>query len=241
MDKLSYKLPVFEGPLDLLLFLISKNKLNIYDIPVSILVSQYIEHIRLMKDVDMEIASEFLEMAAKLVYIKTVSLLPKHEEADKLAEELTGQLLEYKVCKEIAEKLALMSNGLRSFVRKPLEIEFDKGYKLTHSAEILLPAYLNAAGRGERRLPPPVNAFSGIVKKKIVSVSSKIVFIIRNLWHGKKVEFHTLFSGSKNKSDIVATFLAILELMKAKRINVEGMGNDIKIRINKAGAKLGDK
>jgi len=105
----------------------------------------------------------------------------------------------------------------------------------------LLPAYLNAAGRGERRLPPPVNAFSGIVKKKIVSVSSKIVFIIRNLWHGKKVEFHTLFSGSKNKSDIVATFLAILELMKAKRINVEGMGNDIKIRINKAGAKLGDK
>jgi len=110
MDKLSYKLPVFEGPLDLLLFLISKNKLNIYDIPVSILVSQYIEHIRLMKDVDMEIASEFLEMAAKLVYIKTVSLLPKHEEADKLAEELTGQLLEYKVCKEIAEKLALMSN-----------------------------------------------------------------------------------------------------------------------------------
>lgn len=96
MDKISYKLPVFEGPLDLLLHLISKNKLNIYDIEISSLLDQYMEHIELMKTQDMDVASEFLEMAARLVYIKTISLLPKHEETEELKRELTGQLLEYR-------------------------------------------------------------------------------------------------------------------------------------------------
>ncbi|OJU09552.1 MAG: serine protease [Clostridiales bacterium 43-6] len=241
MDKLSFKLPVFEGPLDLLLYLIQKNKLDIMDIPVSELVSQYIEHINYMKNIDMEIASEFLEMAARLVYIKTVSLLPKHEEAEKLKEELTGQLLEYKLCQEIATKLSGMSGGLDGIVRNPVKIEFDKEYKLVHKPDVLLPAYINAVGRGERRLPPPATAFSAIVKKRIVSISSKIVFVIRTLWHGKKIEFHSLFKGSKSKSDIVATFLAVLELMKAKRITVEQTENNISIKINKAGARVGNK
>ena len=95
MEKLSYKLEKFEGPLDLLLTLITKNKLNIFDIQISELCDQYMEQINRMKDLDMDVASEFLEMAARLVYIKTVSLLPKHEEADALKQELTGQLLEY--------------------------------------------------------------------------------------------------------------------------------------------------
>ena len=93
MEKISYKLPSFEGPLDLLLYLISKNKLNIYDIQISTLLDQYMEHIKAMQEQDMDVASEFLEMAARLVQIKTASLLPKHQEAEEFKEDLTGQLL----------------------------------------------------------------------------------------------------------------------------------------------------
>ena len=80
MEKISYQLGVFEGPLDLLLTLLSKNKVSIYDVSISLLLEQYMEHIRAMQELDMDVASEFLDMAARLVYLKTVALLPKHEE-----------------------------------------------------------------------------------------------------------------------------------------------------------------
>ena len=93
MEQINYKLEVFEGPMDLLLSLISKHKLDIYDIPIMELVEQYTDYVRQMQEADMDVASEFLEMAARLVYIKTVSLLPKSEEAEELKRELTGELL----------------------------------------------------------------------------------------------------------------------------------------------------
>ena len=105
MEKLSYKLEVFEGPMDLLLHLITKHKIDIYDIPIVELVDQYTEYVRAMQEENMDIASEFLEMAARLVYMKTVSLLPKHEEIEQLKEELAGELLEYEVCRQIEEFL----------------------------------------------------------------------------------------------------------------------------------------
>ena len=98
MESLQYKLEIFEGPLDLLLHLISKHKLNINDIPIIMLVDQYMEYINDMSEQNMEIAGEFLEMAAHLVYIKTVSLLPKHEEAEVMKKELQGRLIEYSLC-----------------------------------------------------------------------------------------------------------------------------------------------
>ena len=104
-ETLSYKLDVFEGPLDLLLNLIAKNKLNIYDIPIAELLEQYMAQIHEMQAADMDVASEFLEMAARLVHIKSVSLLPKKEEEAALKQELTGQLLEYQQCKEAAMRL----------------------------------------------------------------------------------------------------------------------------------------
>ena len=121
---ISYHLETFEGPLDLLLQLIAKNKLNIYDIPLVELIDQYLAQIELFKEEQMDIASEFLEMAARLIYIKTVSLLPKHEETEKLKQELTGELLEYQVCREMAQKLGTMTGGFDCFVKKPSEIDF---------------------------------------------------------------------------------------------------------------------
>jgi segregation and condensation protein A len=221
MEKLSYKLPDFEGPLDLLLYLIAKNKLNICDIQIAELLDQYMEQINAMKEQDMDVASEFVEMAARLVYMKTVSLLPKHDEIEELQRELTGQLLEYQECKRIAQALNERFH-FYSFVREPMEIELDRSYKRHHTPQEILAAYQNAAGRGKRFLPPSAESFSGIVTHKIVSVSSKIVYVLRKLWKKNKIEYNLLFQEKQQKSDLVATFLAVLELVKAKRVRVEG-------------------
>ena len=106
MESLSYKTAGFEGPLDLLLVLISKNKMNICDIQISELLEQYLQQINLLRENNMDIASEFLEMAARLVYIKSAMLLPRYDEHDDPRAELSGELLEYQMCKEMAAKLS---------------------------------------------------------------------------------------------------------------------------------------
>lgn len=211
----------FDGPLDLLLHLISKNKLDIADIEIAVLVDQYLLQIEQFKEYDMDIASEFLDMAARLIYLKTVSLLPKSEEAEELKAELTGELIEYQLCKEMAAKLAEHTEGFKTTVRQPVKIDIDKSYKRQHTADILLKYYEDAVGRGLRRLPPPASAFSGIVQKKIVSVSSKIVVVLRNLKKKSKMKFKSLFNQAESRSDVVATFLAVLELLKDKRIKAD--------------------
>lgn len=233
MEKISYKLSVFEGPMDLLLHLINKHKLNIYDIPILELVEQYVAYVRQMESENMEIASEFLEMAARLVYIKTVSLLPVHEEADELKKELTGELLEYRDCQIMAGKLSLMTDGFDTFSREPDEIEIDYTYTRLHEPEELLKAYLSAVGKGKRRLPPPIDVFKGIVTHKIVSVGSKIVFVLRRLIKNNKGTFKSFFTCADSKSEMVATFLAMLELVKAKRISVTGNIENPEVRLIK--------
>ncbi len=231
MDKLSYKLEVFEGPLDLLLALIAKNKLNIYDINISHLLEQYMEQIELMRESNMDVASEFLEMAARLVYIKTVMLLPKHDEGDTLRDELSGELLEYCVCKQMAQQLSTMTDGFGRFIREPMKIESDKTYKRTHETNELITAYLAAVGRGMRHMPPPVDNFKPLVAKKIVAVSTKVVSILRNLRKKSNVKWKALFSQSKSRSELVATFLAVLELVKARRVTVDGDGDKMTVKL----------
>lgn len=236
MEKLSYKLPAFEGPLDLLLYLILKNKLNICEIQISELLNQYTEQINEMKDQNMDIASEFLEMAARLVYIKTVYLLPKHEEADELQRELTGQLLEYQECKRIAALMAESFN-FDSFVREPAEIELDQTYKHHHTCAELLLAYQNAVGRGKRFIPPSPDAFSNIVTSKIVSVASRIIYVLRRLWKTDELKYEDLFEQGREKSELVATFLAVLELIKGKRVRIEGGSDNATVKLINGGVK----
>lgn len=222
MEKISYKLEVFEGPMDLLLHLITKHKLNINDIPIFELVEQYIDYVRQMQEADMDVASEFLEMASRLIYIKTVSLLPVYEEAEQLKKELTGELLEYRDCKIMAGKLALQANGFDFLSKSPDEIEIDPTYTRTHEGEELFRAYISAIGKGKRKLPPPVDSFRAIVAKKIVSVSSKISVIFGKLRKNIKVKFFSFYDDAETRSDMVAVFLAMLELIKSKNIRVDG-------------------
>ena len=230
---LSYKIEGFEGPLDLLLQLIARNKLNIYDIPLTELIDQYLEQIKQFQNEEMEISSEFLEMASRLLYIKTVSLLPKHDEIVKLKEELTGELLEYMVCQQIARQFATMQDGFDRFVRKPEELEFDKIYELTHSSDVMYISYLSAVGRGQRKLPPSTAPFTKIVAKKIVAVSTRIVFVIRNLWTGGSKKLCSLYRTAHSRSELVATFLAVLELCKANRVRIDGEADNAEITLIK--------
>lgn len=230
-NSLSYKLESFEGPLDLLLQLIARNKLNIYDIKLSVLIDQYLAQMELFKKEELDISSEFLEMAARLIYMKTVSLLPKHDEIVRLKEELTGELLEYQVCREMAEKLSTMTNGFNLFVRKPTAFEFDRTYELIHSADTIYISYLAAVGRGQRRLPPSVAPFTKIVAKKIVAVSTRIVFVMRKLLSGGNNKLISLYKTATSRSELVATFLAVLELCKANRVEISGENDNSEIKL----------
>ncbi|MBE6728257.1 MAG: serine protease [Ruminococcaceae bacterium] len=230
---LSYKLESFEGPLDLLLQLIARNKLNIYDIQLTVLFEQYMAQIELMKEQNLEIASEFLEMAARLIYMKTVSLLPRHDEIEQLKQELTGELLEYQVCQEMAGKLEKMTDGFNSFIRKPEVLEFEQTYELIHKPDTIYLSYLAAVGRGQRRLPPSVAPFTKIVAKKIVAVSTKIVFVMRNLFKGGSKKLNSLYKTAKSRSELIATFLAVLELCKANRVEITGENDETEIKLNR--------
>jgi segregation and condensation protein A len=231
MEQLNYKLEVFEGPLDLLLSLIAKHKLNINDIPIVELVDQYVSYVNSMQEADMYVASEFIEMAARLIYIKTVSLLPKYEEGEQLKEELQGELIAYKTCKEVAKQLSENTDGFNRFVRDMEKVEPDRTYTRLHEASELINAYISAAGKRLRMLPPSIDAFSGIVAKKIVSVSSKFRTIYSKLKKGKKTKFNSLFEDAETRSDLVATFLAVLEMTKLKKIMILGDGNSAEIEL----------
>ncbi len=235
-----YKTEDFEGPLDLLLQLIARNKLNIYDIKLSVLIEQYLEQIRYMKDNEMEVASEFLEMASRLLYIKTVSLLPKHEEVEQLKKELTGELLEYQVCKLIAQKFSAMTGGFDTFVRQPEPFEVDKTYSLVHDSVDVYNAYVAAMGKMDRRIAAvPTKVFTKIVAKKIHSVSSKIIFVMRNLWGSGKRKLSKLYLSARDRSELVATFLAVLELTKVNRVKLTGDAQDMEIELIREKKKNG--
>ena len=231
MTTINYKIEVFEGPMDLLLHLISKHKLNIYDIPISELVEQYMAYVDEMKDANLEIASEFLEMAARLVYIKSVSLLPVHEEAEQLKMELVGELLEYKECQAIAKELSEHAEGFDFYSRPQQDFEPDKTYRRIHPVSDILKAYISAVGKGKRKLPPPVEAFTKIVAHKIVSVSSRINAVMHRLFERRKDKFVSFFMNAESKSELVATFLAILELAKTKRVKLIGEADEMEIEL----------
>ena len=234
-ETLSYKLDVFEGPLDLLLNLIAKNKLNIYDIPIAELLEQYMAQIHEMQAADMDVASEFLEMAARLVHIKSVSLLPKKEEEAALKQELTGQLLEYQQCKEAATRLRERFS-LDGIVRAQADIPADPTYRRHHKPQELLSAYLSMLGKKKPPEPQkPEDTISKLITRRVVSVASQIVFVLRSLWKKRHVSLKELFRGKNDPSERVAAFLAVLELVKDKRLRVDGDGEDCEIKLTNGG------
>ncbi len=224
MGNITYKLDIFEGPLDVLLNLIAKHKLNIYDIEISKLLEQYMLYIDEAHKCNLELAGEFLEMAARLIYIKTAALLPKPEEAEKMKKELEGELIELSLCKIAARELAERNVGSSIFVRKPMKIKADMTYALIHAPETLAAAY-NAVSCSKRLKPEQKkihieNKINAVVKRKIVPVMTKVVHILRELYSVGEVRMDRLYEGVSDRSARVATFLAVLELTRFGRITI---------------------
>lgn len=228
MEQLKFKLDSFEGPLDLLLTLIRKNKVSIYDIPIAEILDQYLEIMKDMQEMDLEVSSEFLVLAATLLHIKSKMLLPKPEEEAEDGvdprEELVRRLVEYKKVKDAAEYIKERQHiGTTMFFKPPDAIErppAEWSYA-SLTLENLVAAYRRAYQRLERKQPPPKHSFQGIVGHEKVSLRKKVMGIWDKLRRKGKMMFLDLFHGSKSRPEAVASFLAVLELIKQKKIWIE--------------------
>ncbi|MBE5039320.1 segregation and condensation protein A [Ructibacterium gallinarum] len=228
MDQLQFKLEHFEGPLDLLLTLIRKNKVSIYDIPISVILDQYLAVMQEMQEMDLEVSSEFLVLAATLLQIKSKMLLPKpeaeNEEEGDPREELVRRLVEYHKVKEAAAFFCPRQwIGASMFFKAPDALErppADWNYT-SMTGENLVAAYKRAYQKMERKQPPPRHSFAGIVGHEKVSVRVKVRGIWKRLLSRGKMMFRDLFRGIHSRPEAVASFLAVLELIKMKKIRVE--------------------
>jgi segregation and condensation protein A len=238
--ELSYKLEVFEGPLDLLLHLIEKNELDIRDIKIALLLDQFMEYVREYEQANLENLSEFLLMASRLLYIKSKQLLPPEDEDDDPMGELTAMLADYARYKELAADFEdrMRAYGAYRLVRDPQPLPPAQAAEKSYPADKLVEAY-RAVFRGNlRRVPPPVSAFEGIVAHRTVSVASKAVSLLRRLIKQGGMRFLNILGEQGTKSEKIACFLAILELSNRGRVQITDAGcADYKINLVREGEK----
>lgn len=228
MESLDIKLQVFEGPLDLLLHLIDKNKINIYDIPIVSITEQYLQYLRSMQELNMDIMSEFLVMAATLIQIKAKMLLPKEEKEEEEEEgdpreELVKRLLEYKMYQYAAEELKELQVDASKMLYKqptipkevlvyeePIDLkELVDGLTLTKLHEI----FQSVMKRQKEKIDPIRSRF-GKIEKEEISVEEKMETIREQMRGLSRIRFRALLEVQASKVQVVVTFLAILELMK---------------------------
>ncbi|MBR4168126.1 MAG: segregation/condensation protein A [Lachnospiraceae bacterium] len=241
---LNVKLQVFEGPLDLLLHLIEKNKVDIYDIPISMITEQYLEYIQMMREEDLNIASEFLVMAATLLSIKSKMLLPvevneEGEEEDPRAE-LVEKLIEYKMYKYMSFELKDMQiDACRTWFKgatlpdeiadykEPIDYEKLVGdmdlSKLNHIFKSIMKRQVDKVD--------PVRSQFGKIEKDEVNLEEKTEYIENYIRFHKAFSFRDLLENQKSKMDVVVTFLIILEMIKIGKIMIaqEDLFDDIMI------------
>lgn len=232
-QKISVRLEVFEGPLELLLHLLKKNKVSIYDIPIVKITGQYLEYLAQCKAFDIELSSDFLVMASELLLIKSKMLLPKpEEEKEDPRQDLADRLLQYERMKKLSGFLKENEFATRyNYFKEPDYIEArpadysDQMFDL----DILISAFLDVADKIERKAPPPKSAFKAVTPHEIIPVEGRVKYIREKLKTGKKTKFESLFSGIESKPVLVATFLALLEMIKGELIIAETENNKVYI------------
>ena len=203
----------FEGPLDLILFLLGKNKIEIQDIPIALILEQYLAYLEQRQQMDLEVASEFITMAAQLMFIK--SRMIRSLEERRSSENYTK-------IKYVTGLLGPMGEfGRDILLKNPEPMESGKIFEYSHQSGDLLAALGEIADRGERRLPPPLSSFDQIVRQEPYPVAGKAAEILERLKRGI-TSFRLLFRGSRSRSEVVATFLAVLELCRARVIRLAG-------------------
>ena len=228
-DELTFHLEDFDGPLELLLALVAKHKMDLHNIPILTLIDQYTRTVEAAQAADPEIASAFIEMAAHLVEMKSYLLLPRSEEGERMKQELTGQLIEYEQCRRMAARLRERGEAVRVFVRCPVQLEWDQTYLLHHSPQVLADCWQALMGRTTVRKVPTQQQFEPLVSAPQVSVSSRVVYILRQLIAGGAKKMDQLFSRRQTRGANVATFLALLELVRGGRVTL-GPEGELKMR-----------
>ncbi len=220
----------FEGPLDVIVLLLSKNKIEIQDVSITAILEQYLAYLDEMKRLDIEIASEFITMASHLMLIKTKMLLSAAEQAEAESElDLLRQSLLERQRKEAMEQIrnaiAVLEPrneiGRCLFTKEPEPLRRDQTYRYQHESADLLKALDHITERSQRMLPPPTVNFKGIVGKEPYPVTKKAGEVLRQLILRGVERLKNLFKGNRSRSEVVATFLAILELCRTNSVTLE--------------------
>ncbi|MBO4217631.1 MAG: segregation/condensation protein A [Clostridia bacterium] len=224
-----FKTEKFEGPLDLLLSLIAKNKMDIFDIQISLILDQYLEYMNSIPETDTDYAGEFITMAAELMFIKSKMLLPRTEDEEDPRETLVQALMEYGIAKKAAEMLGLREEEFGGrFVKD--EDEVDAGPLLPQEAQSLSRALARLLTVREDRIraekTTTVQTIDPIIKKKVFSVAAKSLYIIRFMLPRKRAIFEDIFTDMYDRDEIIAVFCALLELVKGGRMSVEQTEGD---------------
>lgn len=241
------KIQNFEGPFDLLFHLLEKNQVNIYDIPVNEITDQYMDYLFAMQHLDLEIASEFLVMAATLLHIKSKMLLPekknkKEEEVDP-REELVQKLIEYKKHKEFTQTLKVREKEWECLYYKlPEAIAFDWDEVILElSPDKLKDAFIGIMERNQRKKNNSSSKMIQILQQEKVSLRSKIREVVRTLINHTFFKFSELFSlKRKSRLEVVTGFLAVLELTKLKKVRLEQSKQFDEIVVFRTGESLED-
>ncbi len=220
----------FEGPLDVIFLLLSKNKIEIQDVSITAILEQYLAYLEEMKRLDIELASEFITMASHLMLIKTKMLLSTAEamEAETELDILRQSLIErqrHEAMDQIRMAITALEPmnevGRNLFTKAPEPLRRDTTYRYQHDVMDMLWALDEITERNQRRLPPPTVNFKGIVGKEPYPVTRKAKELVRNLVLRGVQKLKSLFKGSRSRSEIVATFLAVLELCKTNSVALE--------------------
>ncbi len=220
MEALQYKLDSFEGPLDLLLTLISKNKVNIEDIPIALICEQYLDYLKTAQQMDMDVAAEFIVMASELMLIKSKMLLPKPEEEDKdPRRELADALIRYKLAKaaavRLAERYTLYSGRM---VKDTDEISVDRSFVANQNPESLRLAIRRIRTYMDTMEEARSHAFTPMISKRVVSVEVKIGGILRHMKSHDSATLDELIGAEDTLPDLIAAFVGVLELVKIRRL-----------------------
>ena len=236
-DKYSIKLDNFEGPLDLLCKLIEKNKMDIYDIKLDLITDQYIEYLNRAKELDLELASEFVSMASFLLFLKSKKLLPKNDEDEEelTEDELIRRIIEYKKYKDITIKLrqSFEMNSIR-FFKSPEIIELPKQKLEEEYEENIIPKlYQDLWKKNEQKINEQANNIEKLAVTDTYTVISKVKQIFKELIKKKSFVFNKLFSIQKhNKQEVVTAFSGLLELSRREKIETsqEELFGDINVK-----------
>lgn len=222
--ELTYRIEQFEGPLELLLTLVQKNKMNIEDIQISVICDQYMAYIESMQEMNIDVSAEFIVMASELMYIKSKILLPRvSEDEEDPREALAAALLEYQRAKQASEKLQSMYSLYAGRMEKDTdEISPDRSYVTDHDIGLLSLAFMRIMSSVEITDEEATEKIRPLISKRTVSVSEKVYSVLRFLLRrGGRARVIECFNGIRNKHELVAMFMAILEMLKTSRIFIK--------------------